>query len=110
MMLQLSFVSRCGRGPVGLDGLRRRLVHLLRLERLGKFGYFAIDVTILGKRTSRATIPVACVAYVAFDHVHDAVRPATEFRLVLLHDRMRLLPFALFQMTDCSSQRHRFPR
>ena len=59
-----------------------------------------------GKGPPGATVPVACVAEIAFNQVHDAVRPAAELRFILLGDFVRLLPFALLEITDRSIERH----
>ena len=43
---------------------------------------------------------------VAFDDVHDTVRPATELGFVLLHDRVRFFPFAFLEIADRGAEGH----
>src|ERR1700730_12429414 len=76
------------------------------LKRRGQGCHFVVDVSILGKGPAGAAIPVARVAHVAFDDVHDTVRPATELGFVLLHDRVRLLPVAFLEIADRGAERH----
>src|SRR5450759_2384255 len=94
-----------GRFP-GSEESRRSLS---LLQRRCELRDLAIDVAILGKRPARAPIPIARVAEISFHDVHDAVRPASELGVVLLHDRVRFLPLAFFEMTYRGSKCHGLP-
>src|SRR5437868_5669031 len=54
----------------------------------------------------RTTVPVARISEIALHHVHDAVCPAAERRLVVLDQRVRFRPIAFAQMTNSGSQCH----
>ena len=69
----------------------------------------AIDVAILGKGPACAPIPVARIAEIAFDQVHDAMRPAAQFRLVQLNDVVGARPVTFFQVTYRRSEWHGSP-
>jgi diguanylate cyclase (GGDEF)-like protein len=80
-----------------------------RQRSLDQLGFQGLDLFggrgVLVERPPRLAVPVARVRAVAFHDVHDPVRPAEKPRiLVLLHDRVRRLPLAVFEQLDCFTQ------
>src|SRR5205085_9930517 len=91
---------------IGTPGTGQPARSLRGFERVRELGHFVVDVAVFGKGSPGTTVPVAGIAEIAFDQVHDAVRPAAELRFVVLGDFVRLLPFALLEITDRSIERH----
>src|SRR5450755_1832866 len=87
--------------------LPHRSLSLLQCR--GQLRDLSIDIAILGKRPASAAVPVARVAEIAFHDVHDAVRPATEPRFILLHDGVGFCPLSFFEMAYRRSNRHGSP-
>ena len=71
----------------------------------GRFqrGDFGSDLGVPGELTVGSPIPVTGIRQVAFENVHDSVRPAAECRGVVLHDLMRGLPLVILLPTPTNS-------
>src|SRR5215207_4696300 len=76
------------------------------LEGARERGDLGLRVRVFRKCALGAAVPVARIAEVSLEHVHDAVRPAPELGVVLLDDRVRLLPVALLEVAHCGTDGH----
>jgi hypothetical protein len=71
-----------------------RLAFLGRGAGLGDLVLHRVGTT---KRAAGLAVPIARIAEIAFQRVHDAVQPSRQLRRIVLHDLVRLLPLALRQ-------------
>ena len=105
--------NRCGNGEFirpSAVSLPSAALRRLCLERRHQRVDLGARVAFARKRPAGAPKPVARVAEVTFEHMHDAVRPAAHVGVVVLHDRVRLFPIAALQMPDCRIECHRVLR